>query len=272
MQEIIKNLRSITSDRQLYTVFEDFVTMTAISLQNSVVSREFQRFKKLEEEFKGIYQRYDKEQNALFAACLAQLVNELDKNPKDILGSIFMELDYGCEFKGQFFTPMEISKFMAKMQFNDIDSLLKGKSFFTMLEPSIGAGGMVLAVAEELISQGYNPANTFWVQGIDISRIACLMAYVQLSLWNIPAEIIVGNTLTMEFREHWYTPAHVLNNWTARLRFNEAINNAKEFFKDIPPQLKHETPATDYRNHDEEKPVLINSPIFKKGEQIAFVF
>ena len=67
MNDIIKNLRSIASNKQLYTVFEHFVTMTAISLQSSVVSRESERFKILEDEFKSIQQRYNKEENDLFA-------------------------------------------------------------------------------------------------------------------------------------------------------------------------------------------------------------
>ena len=33
-----------------------------------------------------------------------------------------------------------------------------------------------------------------------------LMAYIQLSLYGIPAVVIHGNTLTMETWSHWYTP------------------------------------------------------------------
>ncbi len=38
----------------------------------------------------------------------------------------------------------------------------------------------------------------------DIDRLTALMAYVQLSLWNVPAEIVVGNTLSLEVREVWH--------------------------------------------------------------------
>jgi hypothetical protein len=44
------------------------------------------------------------------------------------------------------------------------------------------------------------------------------MCYTQLSLWNVPAEIIVGNTLSWEIREVWYTPAHHLGGWKHRLK------------------------------------------------------
>jgi len=52
-----------------------------------------------------------------------------------------------------------------------------------------------------------------WVQAWDIDRTAALMCYLQLSLWHIPAEIIVGNTLSLEVREVFYTPAHYMGNW-----------------------------------------------------------
>jgi len=37
----------------------------------------------------------------------------------------------------------------------------------------------------------------------------------------VPAEIIVGNTLSWDIREVWYTPAHHLGLWKYRLRRNE---------------------------------------------------
>lgn len=45
---------------------------------------------------------------------------------------------------------------------------------------------------------------TFFVaQDIDIRRV--WMAYIQLSLYGIPAMVIHGNTLTMEEWDRWYT-------------------------------------------------------------------
>ena len=69
---------------------------------------------------------------------------------------------------------------------------------------------MVLSFVKEMISQKLNPANHLWVQCIDIDRTVALMCYVQLSLWNVPAQIIVGNTLSMELREQFFTLAHYL--------------------------------------------------------------
>jgi hypothetical protein len=80
---------------------------------------------------------------------------------------------------------------------------------------------MVLAFAKEMIEQGYNPATKLWVQCIDIDRVASMMCYIQLSLWNIPAQVIVGNTLTREYREVLYTPAYYLFGWDRKLRLRK---------------------------------------------------
>ena len=53
---------------------------------------------------------------------------------------------------------------------------------------------MILALVKVMITAGHNPAEKLWVQAIDVDRMAALMCYIQLSLWNVPAEVIVGNT------------------------------------------------------------------------------
>jgi hypothetical protein len=76
---------------------------------------------------------------------------------------------------------------------------------------------MILALVKVMTEAGYDPAQRLWVQAIDVERMAALMCYIQLSLWNVPAEVIVGNTLSWEIREVWYTPAHHLHLWKYRL-------------------------------------------------------
>lgn len=93
------------------------------------------------------------------------------------------------------------------------------KPFLTLSEPACGAGGMVLAFVKMMLKHNHNPAEKFWVQCIDVDRLAALMCYVQLSLWNVPAVVIVGNTLSLEVRESWYTPAHLLGNWDYKLTY-----------------------------------------------------
>jgi hypothetical protein len=92
-----------------------------------------------------------------------------------------------------------------------------GEEFVTVGEPACGAGGMALAFAKVVIAAKRDPARAMWAQCQDVDRVAAMMCYLQLSIWNIPAVVIVGNTLTMEVREVFYTPAHRLGFWNAKL-------------------------------------------------------
>ena len=51
---------------------------------------------------------------------------------------------------------------------------------------------------------------------------------MQLTLWNIPAVVVVGDDLANEEREVFYTPAHYLGFWDVRLK-RESRLRAAEF-------------------------------------------
>jgi hypothetical protein len=54
------------------------------------------------------------------------------------------------------------------------------------------------------------------------------MCYVQLTLWNVPAEVIVGNSLTLEVREVFRTPAHYMGMWDTKLKQQAEQENPAE--------------------------------------------
>jgi type I restriction-modification system DNA methylase subunit len=202
---------TIARHRHRYEVFKDFVTMAAISLHNRVRMNA-----QLEAEYMGIVGRYTKEEAISFSHLLAMLVNMLEPAPRDVLGTIFMELDFGGTHNGQFFTPHHISELMALIGYGEqLENL--DVPFVTLCEPACGAGGMVLAFVKVLIDKGHNPAKKLWARCQDIDRTAALMCYVQLALWHVPAAVIVGNTLANECREVFYTPAHYLHGWRWKL-------------------------------------------------------
>lgn len=195
-----------------YTVFQDFVTVSAISLYNSVYKNP-----EREEEYLQIMRGYSKAEVAVFPKLFAELVNLLEPEPRDVLGELYMTLELGNQHTGQFFTPPTISDLMAEMTFNDQLEKM-GQSFVTLSDPACGAGSTLLAFVKLMIAKGYNPAEKLWIQGIDIDRTVALMCYVQLALWNVPAQILIGNSLSGEIREAWYTPAHRLGFWDTRLK------------------------------------------------------
>lgn len=51
------------------------------------------------------------------------------------------------------------------------------------------------------------------------------MTYLQLSILHISAIIILGNTLLMEERDLWYTPAHILGGWNYKLGNTQELSN-----------------------------------------------
>lgn len=208
---LIKEIRSVALYKHRYDVFRDFVTMTAISLHNAV---HFDQPR--EDEYLKIIGSYEKKDQLAFPALLGLLVTTLEFEPKDVLGTVYMDLELGSRDKGQFFTPSHICEFMAQIVHGDELSRLF-QPFITLSEPACGAGGMVLAFVKEMLKRGHNPAERLWTQCTDVDRLAALMTFVQLTLWNVPAEVIVGNSLSLEVREVWHTPQHILGFWSYRL-------------------------------------------------------
>ena len=209
--EFLKCFRMIAPEKHRYDVFRDFVTISACSLHNAI-HMDMQR----EEEYMSILHTYKKEDQKSIPALFGMLVAMLDYEPRDVLGILYMELEISSKDKGQFFTPQAVSDLMAEMTYGE-DLKALDKPFITLSEPACGAGGMVLAFVKTMINAGHNPAEKLWVQCIDVDRCVALMCYVQLSLWNIPGEVVVGNCLSLEVREMWRTPQHHLGFWKSKL-------------------------------------------------------
>ena len=245
--EFIKIFNSLSHKHHKYEVFRDFCTMASISIHNALVKKgEFRE--SLEKEFLLIEEKYSRDERDSFSILLVLLVEMLEPKPCDILGGLYMDLDLGNDNNGQYFTPPEISELMAMITLGDsLDNL---DDFITLSEPACGAGGMVLAFVDQMIKKNHNPQNTMWVQCWDIDRNAALMCFLQLSLWNVPAEVIVGNTLSLEVREVFYTPAHYMGNWAYKL----ACRSAKKLIS-AEPKLE----ADDLDKSKEHKPILINN-------------
>lgn len=219
--EFLKTFKDIARHKHRYDVFRDFVTLTACALHNSLAKDE-----KREAEYMQIIGSYKKEDQEAFPKLLSILVALLENEPRDILGPLYMQLEISSKDQGQFFTPPELSELMAAVTYGPDLASLK-QDFITLSEPACGAGGMVLSFVKILISHKHNPAEKLWVQCIDVDRMSALMCYIQLTLWNVPGEVLVGDTLRWDMREVWYTPAHHLGFWTNKLARREQVVDVK---------------------------------------------
>lgn len=143
----------------------------------------------------------------------------LEAHPGDILGAVFGAMELHNASRGQFFTPMHVCQLMAGLQMADghHQQAIDSKGYITVMEPACGSGAMVIAMALTMQEQGYSYQRQLHVTATDIDARAAHMAYVQFSLLHIPAVVVVGNSLTVEAREVWHTPAHILGGWHHRL-------------------------------------------------------
>jgi hypothetical protein len=65
---------------------------------------------------------------------------------------------------------------------------------------------------------------------IDIDPVAADMAFIQLSLLGIAAEVVTGNTLTMKFNRVRYTPVYYFNDFEKRLADLGRFRAMRDFF------------------------------------------
>ncbi|MBE0317765.1 N-6 DNA methylase (plasmid) [Xanthomonas citri pv. punicae] len=155
----------------------------------------------------------------------------MQAEPGDVLGAVFGQLELSNTWRGQFFTPFELCRLMARLQIGDgadVRAIIDREGYVSASEPACGAGAMIIALAEAMHDAGINYQRHLHVVAVDVDPRAAHMAYVQFTLLHIPAVVIVGNTLAMEEREHWYTPAHVLGGWSGRLAARNTIQAAQE--------------------------------------------
>lgn len=186
-----KILESIAHTRgSIVSIFSDFCRIAACTL--SCQTREV--------EYLEAIQGYSKDELNDIAKALAGLIEEMENNPfEDVLGAFFQEIGSKSttQARGDFFTPPCVSELMARLSLNPEKILAEGKPV-TVNEPACGSGGMILACAKIMAPR----QDLLRVTMQDLNPDACNMAYINSTLWGIPAEILQGNTLTIEFSNH----------------------------------------------------------------------
>lgn len=227
---IVKTLKANTGSRDLRTVFSDFCEASALAIRNRVDSHGFAQ---REESYERIRSHYNASQMVRFAEALALLAIEMERNPRDVLGETYMQLGIADRDSGQFFTPYSVAQLIAELQLGDVVPLLETQPFLTIYEPACGAGAMVIAMTQALDARGINFRDLVHITADDLSSTAVHMAYVQLSLLDVPALINRRNSLTLEHFDTWPTPAHVRGGWSRRLRNEQRSPNPGQSAPDL---------------------------------------
>jgi len=217
-------IQSMTGSYQTWQVWSDVLAIMAITVSNSVDKLEDRRERR-EQEYLELIRKHDPDKVArLFAA----LVKALDDNPdQDFLGSMYMRLNLGSHWHGQFFTPYDVCRMSAEITV-DVEKLKEQPRYISLCDPAIGGGAMLIAAARVLQRAGINYQTQACFVGQDIDRIAGQMAYLQMSLLGMPGYVVIANTITDPIvggplnpiekpsQEFWYTPFWYTDVWQMR--------------------------------------------------------
>lgn len=226
IKAIVKLFESFRYKHDLYGVFSDWCECAAIAMSNAA---DLTRFEKREARYLEIVRKYEKSELLSFSQIIGEVTLAMEEKPQDVLGTVFHALELHNSARGQFFTPYSICSMMARMTMGtreEIQQKLEKRGFICAQEPAVGAGAMVIALAEAIRDMEINYQQCLHVTAIDIDPRAVHMSYIQFTLMHIPAVVLQGNSLSMTFQDAWHTLAHVMGNWSRKLARSEQAGQA----------------------------------------------
>jgi type I restriction-modification system DNA methylase subunit len=217
IKEFTKEIKWIDTSKDTYTNFRNFVELFYTS-HAKPMALNIEQADALEDRYMSIvnsYKNKDTIRNGM-VNLLSIAIQGINAGG-DFLGSVFEELELQNKDIGQFFTPYPISRLCAEINFTGYDKIIEDKGFITLSEPACGGGSMILACADILVRDGYNPAECLWVEAVDLAEMPYQMCFVQLCVRNIAARVYRANTITLEVFEQALT-------WGAGAFFNKHGN------------------------------------------------
>lgn len=226
-----KTFRSLCASASAWQVWNDFVDLTAIAISNSTDPLDSRREAR-EAVYRQIMGKYTEKQAGAFPALFQIVVDALDREPRqDFLGELFMGLELGSNWHGQFFTPYHICELMAQVNTPEpVDGVT------TVFDPACGAGALLIAARNVLAFEknvGWDHA--FFVAQ-DISHTAGMMCYIQLSMLGCAGYVCIGDSLENPVRSRtslyvpdraegqdiWHMPMYWMEPWQIRV-FGELV-------------------------------------------------
>lgn len=229
-KEFLKGFKELCYSRSDWQVWADLITVMACSISNAV-DRTKQHYEQRENEYESCINRLGGVEKP--AELFSIITMALEENPdQDFLGALYMELNMGNHWKGQFFTPYNISRMMAEINMGNCPAETEKKGWMSVCDPCVGGGAMLIAAANTMRRQKVNYQNHVLFVGQDIDRVVGMMAYIQLSLLGCPGYIVVGNSLTspivgsplmpveQQDQEFWYTPLYNTDIWQGRRKIH----------------------------------------------------
>ena len=227
-KEFLKLFNQLTYSRSAWQVWEDLVTVMACSICNAIDRRK-EPFERRERQ----YERSIKNLGGVDipAQMFGIVTMALEENPnQDFLGQLYMNLNLGSHWHGQFFTPYHISELMAKMTIGeDCQKEIEEKGYISVCDQCVGAGAMLIAAANVMKEAEIN--------------------YLQTSIANLETSI---SKKEEELKERMYSMQSYMNNnsyidfifgasdFSDMFSRIESINELTSYDKELVSQLSDE--------------------------------
>lgn len=221
--EIVKLFDSLSGSKGAWEVWNDVITMIAISISN--VFDNGDRKNNREKYYLNIAKKYTEKEIAVICKINAALVNAYEENPEqDLLGDLYMSLDFGSNALGQFFTPYHLCQLMAETTIDkeETEQIIEENGYIKINEPACGAGANIIAAANRLKHLEIDYHNDVLFVAQDLSQLTALMCYIQLSLLGCAAIVVIGDTLQKPFAVNTQTEIELSENiWLTPMYYNE---------------------------------------------------
>lgn len=195
-KEIESIISSISGKYSPYQVFSDWVQCCSISIANQLSMIHDDVFQEREKEYAAIMSKYTEREQELFAKMFVLLADALEEDMTDVLGEIYMEMEMGSKYTGQFFTPFNVSQLCAELALSDGEEI-------HLNEPACGGGAMIIATAKRLKDREINYQKRMKVVAQDLDWKGVYMCYLQLSLLGIDAIVVQGDTLADPYTKNY---------------------------------------------------------------------
>lgn len=213
---------NISAGRSRWETWSDFITLTACSIANAV-----KPLQSREELYRRTMCKYSPDEQENMTAAAGLYFRLVDENPfQDLLGDLYMRLGLGESKAGQFFTPYNICRMMAKVQVDSALEKIGREGWISVNDCACGGGATMIAMAEALYERGCNYQQRCIFVGQDLLATTAMMCYIQLSMLGCAGYIKIGDTLmdpitggtlfAPEGDNIWITPMYFSDVWHGR--------------------------------------------------------
>jgi len=245
--QFLKTIKAVSPRHRAFENFCNFVEAAYCSYAKPMARSE-RDAGALEKRYMNVVAHYRDEPLAMhrMSEALAELFLCVPSHHGDFLGETYMLGDFNNKHLDQFFTPYEICKLQAAMTIgsgNDLERIVAERGYVRILDPACGSGGQIIAAADYIRSRGLDPHRNMFATLIDIDPLCMAMSFLQMTFLDIPAVVLLGNSIKQEYREIAYTAAGL------KVLSNEPV-----------PTAETETSATNGVVLREPKATIVEAP------------